>query len=63
MNELKLCPFCGADPINLEFGMDRENGNKEFYIYCYGCDMIYYNGNSFKGAGEFIRKFNMRVRE
>ena len=57
-DRLKECPFCGADPFQLEVRMDE---NREPYIYCYRCDTIYYNANSFKGTDELIRRWNRRV--
>ena len=54
---LKECPFCGAGPINLEI---REDENKEPYIYCYGCDSVYYNDNSFGKTDKLIERWNRR---
>lgn len=59
-NRLKECPFCDADPINLEV---REDDDKELYIYCYGCDMSYYNDNSFNDKDRLIARWNRRAIE
>lgn len=57
MTELKPCPFCGADEVNLSV---REDDDGVLYIYCYGCDSVYYNDNQ---SQNIIEMWNRRVKE
>lgn len=54
--ELKPCPFCGADEVNLSV---REDEDGESYIYCHVCDSVYYNDQS----QNIIEMWNRRVKE
>ena len=57
MTELKPCPFCGADEVNLSV---REDDDGVPYIYCYGCDSAYYNDNL---SQNIIEMWNRRAME
>lgn len=55
--ELKPCPFCGADEVNLSVREDEDGGS---YIYCHVCDSVYYNDNE---SQDIIDMWNRRVKE
>lgn len=54
MIELNPCPFCGED--DMEIRVDDEGLP---YIYCYGCDSVYYNDNS-NDAKDLVKRWNRR---
>ena len=56
MTELKSCPFCGADDVNLSV---REDEDGESYIYCHVCNSVYYGDQS----QNIIEMWNRRVKE
>lgn len=43
VKDLKPCPFCGADIVNLTIKDDDGMGYK--FIYCNECDAMYENAN------------------
>ena len=57
MTELKPCPFCGADEVNLSV---REDENGDSFIYCYVCDSVYHNDNP---SQNIIEMWNRRAKE
>ena len=60
MNELKPCPFCGSETLE----MDKEDGQdfNSWYITCYNCDC---QGVSRYGMtrDEAIKAWNMRAED
>ena len=57
MTELKPCPFCGADEVNLSV---REDEDGVSYVYCHVCDSVYYNDNL---SHNIIEMWNRRTKE
>ena len=58
MTELKPCPFCGADNVNLSIEYDDWG---EPFIYCNVCDSCYENANV--GVDKLIDGWNRRAKE
>ena len=62
--ELEHCPFCDADEVNLSIRIDE---NKVPYIFCYGCDSVYYNDNAYcndkQSINKLIERWNRRVND
>ena len=59
-DELKPCPFCGADYIHLTVEED-EDGNP--FIYCATCDMIVSHAYPGLSEDKLIAHWNRRMKE
>lgn len=57
MTDLKLCPFCGADPDNLSLKVDEIGP----FIYCACCDTIYTIANG--TIEQVVKGWNRRVED